>query len=387
MRIGIVSDLAYPFTKGGQEYRYYLLARYLVDKGHSVTWFTMQHWSGPSEISEGGIKYIAMVRYSDFYRKGKRTVRQTLKFGMGSFRLHNKLDGFDVVDISQYPFLHFFPLFVFSKLKHKALIVSWYEYWGNEWKTAYPGLFGKIGRIIEQLVAKTARHIIVVSKQSEKRLSSEGISKERLSYVPNWIDFKQIETIPALGDPYDICYFGRLKSHKNVDLLLKALAILKDKRLVLRAKILGDGPERHNLERLRDSLGLGDAVMFTGRVEKHEDLLGYVKSSSLFVNPSTKEGGGSIVTLESNACGIPVIAVKSLLGIDGELIRTGENGFWAEHATPQALADTIHSFFTGPSKNLQNLRMQSIMFAGAYDINKLGADVERIYLSAMERPG
>lgn len=385
LRIGIVYDFAYPFTKGGAEYRYYLLAKYLISRGHSITWFTMNHWNGSTQIIKNGIKYVGIIPCIKVYKKGKRALQQTIRFGFGSIKLFNKIDDIDILDISQYPFLHFFPLYVFSKIKQKPTVVSWYEYWGKDWKTAYPGFIGKIGRLIEWLMAKLSNQIIVVSKQSQNRLLIEGIKKDRLNYIPNWIDIEEINNAPAFGEQYDICYFGRLKDHKNVDLLLRAIAILKKKDLTLRVKILGDGPEKKNLQILKEELGLIDEVIFLGGIEKHEELLGYVKSAKVFVNPSTKEGGGSIVTLESNACSVPVIAVRSLLGIDDDLIIEGKNGFWAIDAKPESLADVIYLFFTESIKTIDNARIQSNLFARKYDISKLGLEVEDIYYNLLDK--
>jgi glycosyltransferase involved in cell wall biosynthesis len=61
----------------------------------------------------------------------------------------------------------------------------------------------------------------------------------------------------------------------------------------------------------------------------------------LFVNPSTKEGGGSITLFEANACGLPVIAVKCPHGIDLDLIREGENGYFVDELSAKKIADKV----------------------------------------------
>lgn len=385
LRIGFVSEVAYPFSKGGVETRYFNLIQYLLKCGHEITWFTSKQWAGDKEITIDNLKYVAITECKELYSNSRRSRIQPLKFGIGAFNIYKYFDSLDIIDISQYPFMHFFPLHFLAKLNKKATIVSWYEYWGKEWSSIAPGIVGAAGKLIEYLMAFFASQIIVISNQSQKRLIGAGIKKNKLNYVPNWIGYNEIDEIKPMGTPYDICYFGRLKDHKNVDLLIKAIALVKQKGLKLNAKILGDGPERKMLEELSGELELTETVTFLGRIEKYSDLLAYVKPAKLFINPSTKEGGGSIVTLEANACGIPVMAIKSPLGIDEELIHEGDNGFWVPEISPESLAEKIVAYFSFSEEEIKKCKTNSQMTARNYDINVLGKMVEGIYYNTISK--
>jgi L-malate glycosyltransferase len=378
MKIAFVSDYSYPYTKGGVETRYYTLAQYLIKKGHSITWFTSRQWDGQPEQLVEGVRIRCISGRLKAYAGHRRSILQALTFGLLSTKLLFLPEHFDVLDMSQYPFFHLLIGRLYARLRHTPVIVSWYEYWGEHW-LEYLGTFGRAGQKIEKLMARMKGHKIVISEQSMKQLVSVGCGVSTLHYVPNWIDYEHILSLKAIGDPYDACYFGRLKDHKNVHVLIRAIALCRVDGLVLRVKILGDGPERQNLEKITQDLQLGSQIEFLGRIEQYDDLLGYVKSARLFVNPSTKEGGGSITCLEANACGVPVLAVCHPLGLDDSLIAEGKNGYWATEASPEALAKKLREHFNGEARQYALMSQNSIKWADQYSIQNLCRKVESIY--------
>lgn len=384
MNIAFVSDYSYPWTKGGVETRYYTLARYLINQGHLVTWFTSKQWEGASECEVDGIRLIGICpSYQAFTSEGKRKKSQALLFGLASLKLLFMPDRFDVIDLSQYPFFHCFPGKIYSFLRKAPIVVSWYEFWGDHW-LEYLGTLGKVGQWMERLVARLADNIIVVSQQSLDSLIAVGCKPSAIHFVPNWIDCEHIAGVNAIGLPYDVCYFGRLKGHKNVGSLLKAIAFCRDEGLILRTRIIGEGPERHTLEKLAKELVLGSQVEFMGRIEGYDELLGHVKSSQLYVNPSTKEGGGSIASLEAYACGVPVVAVRHPLGLDETLVIEGRTGYWATDASPESLAGKLSEHFRKDGKDRQKMRRAAIEWATQFSASKLCRQIEEIYTGLMQ---
>jgi glycosyltransferase involved in cell wall biosynthesis len=92
--------------------------------------------------------------------------------------------------------------------------------------------------------------------------------------------------------------------------------------------IIGDGPEKEKLMKLTKELRVESNVEFVGFLEDHDDVIAYMKSSKVFVLPSTREGFG-IVALEANACGLPVVTVNHRRNAACDFIN-GENGFICE---------------------------------------------------------
>lgn len=380
LRIGYVYDCSYPFSKGGAELRYYTQASQLAKRGHSFDWFTTKQWPGESLIERGGIRYHAISNAQPSYVRGRRSILQAIRFGIDCIGLLNYHGDLDLIEVAQYPFFHIMPLYLFARRRRIKLIVTWYEYWGDHWYE-YLGIAGVVGKWIERTLARLLPNIVAISESTQRRLIAHGARSDGIVLIPNFIDHQKIESIAPRGERYDICYFGRLKAHKNVDALLKAIHLCGLRGLKLKTKIIGDGPERNRLERLATRLGLDDNLTFLGRIEGYDELIGYVKSAQLFVNPSTKEGGGSIVSLEANAAGVPTLAVCHPMGLDRSLIRENFNGYWAESISPSELADRITYHLSTSSATRKEMSRNAIALAAQYDIGPMVNKIEEYYLS------
>ncbi len=100
----------------------------------------------------------------------------------------------------------------------------------------------------------------------------------------------------------DIVFLARLVSDKGGDVTLAALAQLKKEGLTPSLTIVGDGPERPNLEKMTRLLGLGDQVKFAG-METGETLVRTLNSHRIMVVPSRLAEPFGVVALEGIACG------------------------------------------------------------------------------------
>jgi len=134
---------------------------------------------------------------------------------------------------------------------------------------------------------------------------------------------------------WDVVFVGRLAPIKQVDLLLRALVIVKREMGEIRAVIVGDGPLRPELETLSATLGLGDAVEFAGQ---REDVSSILEKSRVFVLTSKTEGL-SLALMEAMMAGLP--AVVSDVGDLRDLVRHDENGFLVDVQTPDKFAERI----------------------------------------------
>ncbi|MBN2403723.1 MAG: glycosyltransferase family 4 protein [Spirochaetes bacterium] len=112
---------------------------------------------------------------------------------------------------------------------------------------------------------------------------------------------------------------GRLVKRKAVDVLIRALGRIPSDTFKL--LIMGDGPERENLERIVQKLELGKRVIFLGFVNDDEKYK-YLSAADIFTLTSMHEGFG-IVYMEAMYCGLPVICSNE--GGQTDFLKNKEN--------------------------------------------------------------
>jgi glycosyltransferase involved in cell wall biosynthesis len=103
----------------------------------------------------------------------------------------------------------------------------------------------------------------------------------------------------------------------------------------VRLMLVGDGPERHGIERLIDRLDLRGNVLLTGY---RSDVPNLLRCSDIVVLCSETESA-PLTLLEGMSCGLPVIAT-SVGGIP-EIVDDGVNGFLVPPKHPEAIAEKI----------------------------------------------
>lgn len=376
MRIAYVHDAIYPYVKGGAEKRIYEISKRLVKRGHEVHIFGMRWWGGKPEIGQDGVRLHGVCNAVPLYSKGRRSIRAAMTFAKAVLPSLAR-ERFDVIDCYQAPYLHAFPAKISAAAKRSQLIVTWHEVWQGYWQQ-YLGKLGTIGKILEKVILlSVADKVIAVSDQTKDDLVLLGVKEEKIMVVPNGIDYRRIREVSPAKEELDLVYLGRLIKPKNVDVLLRAVANLKKEFPRLKLGIVGDGPEKKNLEGLARELGIHENTKFFGFVEDFDRVIALMKSSKVFVIPSIQEGGASIVTQEANACGLPVIAVDHPLGIDKRLINDGVNGFFTQ-LSPVAIAGKIKLLLA--DKDLRkNMATQTLKLAKEWDWDRIVQVLEKVY--------
>ena len=327
-RIAFVSDSIWQYNKGGKEKRLHEITRRLVKEGRQVDIYTMKWWDGPKTIiSKDGVYLHGISKMYSLYKDNRRSITQAIFFSLSCFKLLFKR--FDVVDVDSMPYFPLFTLRIICWLRFKKLHATWHEVWsGNDWRTYLPGIGGNIGAFTEWLARKMPDVVVSNSDHTTKRLVQTGMKKPIVT-VPLGVDVEMILAIPPHEMTSDIIFAGRLLPNKNVDMLIRAVKLVTRTKPDIRCLIVGNGPERKKLESLVAKLELENNVTFFNFLEDHSELYSLMKSSKMFVLPSIREGF-SLVVIEANACGIPVITTNHELNAASDLIIEGSNGFLSD---------------------------------------------------------
>jgi 1,2-diacylglycerol 3-alpha-glucosyltransferase len=117
-------------------------------------------------------------------------------------------------------------------------------------------------------------------------------------------------------------YVGRLSPEKNLSLLLRAFYGVAMTYDHVRLLVVGDGPERENLEAQVKHMDIDTKVFFTGMVD-YKEIPSYLACSDIFVTPSSAETFG-LSTVEAMAAGLPTLGIDS--PGTGDIIEDGVTG-------------------------------------------------------------
>lgn len=156
---------------------------------------------------------------------------------------------------------------------------------------------------------------------------------------------------------------SRHDPRKGIDVLLRALARLKERRVPFRACLVGEGRLLETNRRFAASLGLGSEVSLPGLVP---DVLPYLGRADVFVLPSREEQSGSISLLEALQAGRPAVA-SACDGIP-EDVTDGTDALLVPPDDAPALADALERVLGDPA-----LRARLARAARATFENRFGA--------------
>jgi glycosyltransferase involved in cell wall biosynthesis len=305
-----------------------------------------------------------------YTRKGRRSILESLLFGLASFRLLWAPD-FDVLDVDQFPFTPFFAAKLVCRLRRRPMTATWYEVWDRDYWRSYMGWLGPVGFFLQRFAARSADLIFADSKLTATRLTDWlGVDVNRVVVLPPGVSPSPSENqpspFPLRGGPgrgsdspapsgggsgrgqksIDCIFVGRLLSHKNVDLMLEALAELPG----VTGMIIGSGPEKQQLIALAEKLGITDRVRFEPAATR-EAVLEHLSHSRLLVFPSTREGFG-LAVLEANAVGVPALVVNHPDNAAVELVGDGRTGLICE-LDVQSVTDRIRRYLADEPTQVQ----------------------------------
>jgi glycosyltransferase involved in cell wall biosynthesis len=241
--------------------------------------------------------------------------------------------------------------------------------------------------VLERTVGVAYRSVdtIAVSESTADELTSLGLRPERIAVIHNGVDDRLLATVPLdLRDAEPtVLYLGRLERYKRVDLLVRAMARVRDSGDAARLIIAGDGRHEPALRRLVRRLGLGQRVHFAGRVTDTVKR-SLMERAWVHAITSMKEGWG-ITVIEAAACGTPTIA-SDTPGLRDAVVH-GETGLLVRHGDVTALADAIRGLLSDGAR-LRRLATNARLRAESFTWDAAAAAIARHLASvaARERP-
>lgn len=347
VHIAFVSNVVYPFVKGGAEKRIYEIGRRLARDGHAVTVYGRHYWDGPQVTEHEGMTLRAVAPGADLYAGERRSITEALDFAVRaapSLRSALSDRDHDLVVASVFPYFPVLSAKVSALGTDVPLVTTWHEVWRSHWEE-YLGRLAPCGKLVERVTARTPQLPVAVSGVTADRLATLGPDRDRIRVVPNGLDTQQVRTAPLPDDPaegYDLLYAGRLIEHKNVDLLLDAFDRVADRHDATLG-VIGDGPEADALRRQASGLDAAADIEFLGFLDDYEDVLGHMRAADGFVSPSTREGFG-ITFAEAMAAGCTVVGVEHPHSAASEVV--GDAGFLADPSVA-AVADALDRTLDG----------------------------------------
>ena len=195
--------------------------------------------------------------------------------------------------------------------------------------------------------------IVAVSEAAARELGRVfGVARERVTVIRNGIDLALFRPQAAddglrrtlgLEGGRVITTIARLVPRKGIDRVIEAMPAMLGAVPDLHYLVVGEGPQEAALRELAARLGVAERVHFAGGVP-HADVPRYLALAELMVMPNRRmpdgeDDGLSLIFLEANACGLPVIAGRA--GGAPEAVDDGDNGLLVDGDDVAAIGAAI----------------------------------------------
>jgi len=330
-------------SKGGGEYVFNILAKSLANNGHKVWVMTnriidekypnndnIEMIFVPPELEyKGGLPtsfYENLQYIINVILKAPRIIKKQKIDIIHSNNFSPTLAGAIVSSIIGKP--HITTIHDIFSLCGK----DYWKKWGRQKNVSKINTF--LGPFVEKLMIKLNHNAVhTVSNTSKNDLIKFG-EKKPIYVIPNAleVDYKK-----SKENPLQFTFIGRLVFYKNLEVIIKAIAIIKEKYSKISLKIIGDGPHRKILEELVNELGLQSNIEFCGHVSSEEKIR-ILSESKALVFPSLCEGFG-LVVLEAFSQMKPVLVAN--IAPLSEIVSDKINGYVVSPYDPSDWVNAI----------------------------------------------
>jgi glycosyltransferase involved in cell wall biosynthesis len=282
----------------------------------------------PEKLKESPFLWVLVPFYMFFGTLA--TIRLVLKNKYNIIHVH-------------WPFPHFFFTLI-PKMFFQIKIISSFHGTGPKWVQFNIPQFKPLFKFI----IKYSDLITVNSSYTRDKIINK-IKEGNVKIVPFGSAIDE-EKINYEVEPNKLLFVGRLVGRKGINYLIEAMALLKEEYPDLKLSIVGDGPQKSNLEKLIKKLNLEDKITLFGALPPNK--LGYhYKTCSIFILPSiideidnTETLG--VVLIEALTYKKPAIA--SEVGGIVDIIKDKETGLLVKEKNSEELAHAIRTLLSNP---------------------------------------
>lgn len=194
-----------------------------------------------------------------------------------------------------------------------------------------------------------AADVVAVSPALRARLAAAlEVAEARIGILPNPVQIEGFRPADGRRVPDELLWVGSRAGHKGIDVLLRAVTIVRETRPGARLRMIGRPrlPEDDDRWRaLAAELGIGDAVSLESWAPRGA-VAAAMQRAQVFVHPSPSETFG-VVAAEAIAAGLPV-AVRPSGGVPWIVETAGGFGAVAGDDTAEALAAAVLALLEGP---------------------------------------
>lgn len=212
----------------------------------------------------------------------------------------------------------------------------------------------RLSRALETLALRQADQVTTICEGLRGDVAVRGISADKVTVIPNAVDVGAFRFgVPpglalqqrlGLEGATVIGFAGSFYGYEGLHLLLEAVRLMRPRHARLRLLLVGGGPQEAALKSQVAEAGLGDCVIFTGRVP-HDEVQHYYELIDLLAYPRLPIRLTELVTplkpLEAMAQGR--VFVASSVGGHRELVRHGETGYLCPAGSATALASALEA--------------------------------------------
>jgi len=247
---------------------------------------------------------------------------------------------------------------------------------------------GELAQQADLLIAST-------TDEAQELVEGYGADPDRVNVVAPGVDlgtFQPLDRAEArrvvgYGSGRLLLFVGRLERLKGVEIAIRALALLRDRRhddvrlLILGEDSLeGEESEKERLKAIASEVGVRDRVDFIGSVAHHE-LPYFYAAADVCVMPSYSESFG-LVALEAQACGCPVVAS----GVSGlrSVVRDEVSGYLIDEHDPAAYAERIGRLLEN-SELAQQMGRRGRLLAQRFSWTRTADRLELLFAAVVER--